>query len=143
MKTKSYSAKLKDPRWQRKRLEVMERDKFTCQICGDTETSLQVHHIKYQKGKEPWDYPNDLLVTLCKHCHVEVEEINKTYRRDKFDSIKIHKNQYNDTGKRIMFTSFKKDRCVITVYDSDDILIAVFGIKDDAAKLIEVLQNVL
>jgi hypothetical protein len=26
-----YSKKLKHPRWQKKRLEILDRDKFTCQ----------------------------------------------------------------------------------------------------------------
>ena len=63
----TYSQKLKDPRWQKKRLEILNRDEFTCQICKDTKTELHVHHVEY-KG-EPWQQDNDKLVTLCKHCH--------------------------------------------------------------------------
>jgi len=68
MATKTYSDKLKDPRWQKKRLEIMERDKFTCQCCGDTTTELHVHHKKYT-AKNIWDEPNDNLSLICKHCH--------------------------------------------------------------------------
>jgi len=63
----SYSDKLKDPRWQKKRLEILNRDNFTCKLCGDTETELHIHHVEY-KG-EPWEQENDKLDTLCKHCH--------------------------------------------------------------------------
>ena len=45
-----YSMKLKNPKWQRRKAEIMLRDNFTCQICGDTETTLNVHHIRYVKG---------------------------------------------------------------------------------------------
>lgn len=31
----TYSQKLRDPRWQKKRLEILERDSFTCQHCHD------------------------------------------------------------------------------------------------------------
>ena len=64
-----YSEKMKDPRWQKKRLEVFERDEFTCQKCFDDESTLHVHHRYYIKDKDPWDYPLDAFVTLCEECH--------------------------------------------------------------------------
>jgi len=70
-----YKEKLKDPRWQRKRLEIMQRDKFTCQICKATDNSLQVHHRHYLTGREPWDYTNELLITLCFVCHKKEEDL--------------------------------------------------------------------
>ena len=72
---KSYSDKLKDPRWQQKRLRVMERDKFTCKKCFDTESTLTVHHKYYIYKADPWDYPDEILVTLCDKCHNEEEEV--------------------------------------------------------------------
>lgn len=63
----AYVEKLKDPRWQRKRLEVFQRDNFTCQYCFSTEDTLNVHHFYYQG--EPWDVPLDALITLCECCH--------------------------------------------------------------------------
>jgi len=30
----SYADKLKDPRWQRKRLEILQREDFNCEACG-------------------------------------------------------------------------------------------------------------
>lgn len=71
----NYSDKLKDPRWQKKRLEIMQRDEFTCMICGDEETTLNVHHLYYEKDKNPWDYPDTALITLCEDCH-ESEKTN-------------------------------------------------------------------
>lgn len=66
---KTYSEKLKDPRWQRKRLEILQRDNFCCQSCNDAEKTLHVHHVFYQKGRDPWDYSNCDLITLCDDCH--------------------------------------------------------------------------
>ncbi len=40
-----YSEKLKDPRWQKKRLEIFQRDEFHCQQCGDGENTLCVHYL--------------------------------------------------------------------------------------------------
>lgn len=59
----------KHPNWQKKRLEILNRDKFTCQKCGDKETTLHVHHIKYYKNRKVWDYKNSDLITLCSDCH--------------------------------------------------------------------------
>jgi hypothetical protein len=73
---KTYSEKLKDPRWQKKRLEILNRDEWACQNCGDTETTLHVHHRWYEPGFEPWDYSNECLITLCECCH-ESEELSK------------------------------------------------------------------
>lgn len=66
--SKSYQEKLKDPRWQKKRLEVFNRDGFACCKCNDTETTLHVHHLKYT-GYDPWDAPIDDLEALCEDCH--------------------------------------------------------------------------
>lgn len=65
----TYSDKLKDPRWQRKRLEVLQRDSFTCQKCLDTTKTLHVHHRYYLPNTDPWDYELKTLVTLCFECH--------------------------------------------------------------------------
>src|SRR5574343_594541 len=65
----SYLAKLRDPRWQKKRLDILQRDQWTCQLCDDKKTTLTVHHRYYLPRQEPWDYPDECLVTLCEYCH--------------------------------------------------------------------------
>jgi hypothetical protein len=79
---KTYSEKLKDPRWQRKRLEIMQRDNFACTQCGDTSMTQNVHHWQY--SKEPWDAKNEDLTTVCRSCHEEIEkckELTKDFLR--------------------------------------------------------------
>lgn len=66
-----YSEKLKDPRWQKKRLEVFNRDSFECSNCGNQYSMLAVHHLYYEKDKDPWDYPLEAFKTLCRECHEE------------------------------------------------------------------------
>ena len=45
---------------------IKERDKYTCQICGEQE-DLVVHHIDYdKKNSNP-----ENLVTLCRSCHTK------------------------------------------------------------------------
>lgn len=64
----SYAEKLKDPRWQKKRLYILERDGWACQTCGETRRNLQVHHLFYAR-RDPWDYPDEAYQTLCDQCH--------------------------------------------------------------------------
>ncbi len=65
----TYAAKLKDPRWQKKRLEVLQRAEWSCEMCGDAESTLHVHHKQYFKGRDPWEYDEDQLAALCVSCH--------------------------------------------------------------------------
>jgi len=76
---KTYSEKLKDPRWQKVRLAVLSRDNFTCRDCDDTTEELHVHHCFYRKGN-PWDTETDFLLTLCKPCHQNREKIEGRIR---------------------------------------------------------------
>lgn len=64
-----YSEKLKDPRWQKKRLRILERDGWKCKGCSSSDKTLHVHHLFYFKVKEPWEIPNGFLFTLCEDCH--------------------------------------------------------------------------
>lgn len=78
-----YADYFKDPRWQKKRLEILERDGFACQICYDTESTLHVHHRYYEKDKKPWEYDNKFLVTLCGSCH----ELETTQIKEVCDTL--------------------------------------------------------
>lgn len=79
----TYAEMLKDPRWQKRKSEILTRDKFTCQLCGSTEKTLHVHHLKYIKGNKPWEYCDADLITLCEKCHSKThEEINKQIMSD-------------------------------------------------------------
>lgn len=79
MEEKTYAQKLADPRWQRKRNQVLERDNYTCKLCGDNSNTLHVHHIAYNHG-EPWEIDTRLLVTLCAPCHgKETEQIKSAF----------------------------------------------------------------
>ena len=35
---------------------------------------LNIHHKKYIKGRKPWEYEADSLVTLCEDCHHDIHE---------------------------------------------------------------------
>jgi hypothetical protein len=65
----SYKEQLQHPLWQKKRLEIMQRDNFTCRYCSSIENQLHVHHLIYLKNIHIWEYPDNLLLTLCNKCH--------------------------------------------------------------------------
>jgi len=95
---KAYREKFKDPRWQKKRLDILTRDSFSCQMCFSTENMLHVHHKFYEYGKDPWDYDDGVLTTLCDECHElesantkkATESLNRAVKR-KFNSFSIAK----------------------------------------------------
>lgn len=92
----NYAEKLKDPRWQKKRLEILNRDEWTCQGCFDTYSTLHVHHKRYIKGNDPWDCPDSILITLCEDCHAAEDVFNNCNElndavREKFLSYDIGK----------------------------------------------------
>lgn len=91
----SYSEQLKSPKWQKKRLEVLSRDNFTCCSCGDTETELQVHHLKYD-GK-PYESELEDMETLCWVCHYyetfEHKQLLNDFSIDPELYIKNHKTK--------------------------------------------------
>ena len=90
----TYKDQIKHPKWQRKRFEIMERDKFQCQGCFDSETTLNVHHKEYHKNKKVWEYENKYLITLCENCHSQIHLAENTLnsvqlKRSKFYNINL------------------------------------------------------
>lgn len=63
--------------WQRKRLEILNRDEFICQCCGSKDKQLQIHHTYYQYGKNVWEYEDASLITFCNDCHEKVSFLKK------------------------------------------------------------------
>lgn len=119
---KTYSEKLRDPRWQKKRLQILERDGFKCCNCGDKETELQIHHYYYNSDL-PWECDDLSMVTLCKHCHW----IEETYKKKGYLIMKTIKNQnlYFCYGlnkiseKIILFFYVNENKEVIQLFEVD------------------------
>jgi glutaredoxin-related protein len=97
----TYKEKLLDPRWQKKRLKILERDGFRCQLCQDPSSTLHVHHEKY--SGEPWEVDNIYLITYCKHCHPVVEIIEKQYSN--YEIIDAWKGDHSSTKNIILFVT--------------------------------------
>lgn len=115
----TYAEKLKSPEWQKKRLEILQRDNFTCTMCGSKEKQLHVHHKVYIYDNEPWEYLEEFYTTLCYECH-DIEEKDKalfhklikhfllkglTYKElneDILPTLKKYRDKYNYTSKDIV-----------------------------------------
>lgn len=80
-----YWQLLQDPRWQRKRLEILEIWEWRCQCCQATDITLHVHHRYYVPGRMPWEYPNWAFVALCVDCH----EMQKTPTREEDGRVRF------------------------------------------------------
>lgn len=79
----NYSELLQNPKWQKKRLEILERDKFTCRSCNADWKTLHVHHLYYDNKLKPWEYKEWDLITLCEDCH----ELLHLFEKSDFDML--------------------------------------------------------
>lgn len=107
-KSKTYSDKLRSPKWQRKRLEILTRDNFSCRLCGDKETELHIHHLEYSFGLNPWEYSDDKLITYCKHCHLCVEYIKNDkvqFIANRADKLYIESKEVYAIGVNLTITT--------------------------------------
>lgn len=93
----TYWEKLKDPRWQKKRLEILSLHEFACQDCGSTEDTLHVHHPYYEKNKEPWDYDEDVLMCVCENCH------QSAHQEENLFNEYVNKVKSGGSGRNLMF----------------------------------------
>ena len=107
-KNQRYIEKFKDPRWQKKRLQILERDNWVCQSCGDDISMLIVHHLSYDDEAEgPWDYPDLLLITLCQECHFSAHK-NIFYLPEAFKDIIITGIMTIEEAKNLVSVKIKE-----------------------------------
>lgn len=95
-----YLEKLKDPRWQKKRLEIFERDNWTCKSCNDRNSTLNVHHLIYHRDLEPWEYPNE-------DCHNEETEFRNILENE---FLYFTRTTFSIGGLRSLFIFLKQSK---------------------------------
>lgn len=78
----TYAEKLKDQRWQKKRLELLEAAEWKCQndCCRNEKDkpTLHVHHKLYLRKTDPWDYEDWAYQVLCDECHETEQRLMET-----------------------------------------------------------------
>jgi hypothetical protein len=70
----NYEDQLKNPKWQKRRLERMGLADWKCERCGDDSEQLHIHHKQYHTWPSgarvaPWEYEDADLACLCETCH--------------------------------------------------------------------------
>jgi len=105
MSRTTYSEKLRDPKWQRRRLEMFTLADWKCQRCANPHEELHVHHTRYFKGREPWEYEDQWLRVLCAKCHAAEHPDKPTKpqavkgsvfkRRSRVHYITLHEDLYD------------------------------------------------
>ena len=107
----NYSKLLKDPRWQKKRLEIMDRDGFECKACRENSKTLHIHHTTYDKDLKPWEYFNDKLLTLCEDCHKLLHILEKLdYSMDQINLLTncLSDFEYEDINRWLKNNGYAK-----------------------------------
>jgi hypothetical protein len=90
--------------WADRRETILFRDRHTCLNChrGSAQLGripLIPHHLYYIEGRLPWDYANDVYVTLC-------QEYHDTYH--KMEKYPVYKEQ---NGKILELAWVQCDKC--------------------------------
>lgn len=135
----TYSEKLKHPKWQKKRLEILERDDFTCKLCKNKEETLHIHHHLYEWGKDPWDYNNDLLDTYCSACHAIVEHIKSLNKEVSVTAIFRKQVLHGQVVYAIIAEKKEIFLCAFRYYDDKNIELLV----DVPNKVIQIMATLI
>jgi hypothetical protein len=123
---KSYADKLRDVRWQRKRLKLLELANWICQECGaDDHRSLDVHHSYYKTGLDPWDYPQKAYRVVCTDCHDKRTESEHRLLRS-VQSMNCTELAYLSEAFETNRNSFIFPVAVLSLSRNDDALEALF-----------------
>lgn len=101
MTDKTYAEKLKDPRWQKFRLKIFERDYWQCMRCDCETKELHAHHLNYVGNRNPWNYEEHTIVTLCSDCHKEAHGDNAEIIYKEICPVSFMSNFYDE------FSDFK------------------------------------
>jgi hypothetical protein len=77
-----YAARLRTPEWKGRRDCIVSRDGGKCKLCGRSGDDgawdkLDVHHRYYIIGRQPWEYPDEALWTLCRDCHTKLHKASQ------------------------------------------------------------------
>lgn len=76
LKTMPYQEYLQTPEWKERRLRILERDSYRCQVCNSPD-HLNVHHRDYSRRGDEEDSD---LTTLCQGCHQVFHENSRLAR---------------------------------------------------------------
>lgn len=82
------------PQYYQWRKNVLNRDKYKCQCCGNDTKTLNTHHIYNYKDYKQLRYETHNGIVLCEDCHIEFHN--------------LFERRYNDLNQLICFFNRKK-----------------------------------
>ena len=123
----TYAEKLKDPRWQKKRLEIFNRDNWKCTKCGNDKITLAVHHESYSGN--PWEVSNDKLTTICEPCHKKEHKISEL---KKYEEEIVY-------GKKYRVCSIWSDRTVDFIFKPHQKSKSIIDLENERGEISEKL----
>ena len=88
------------------RTNVYERDKYTCQCCGNVGGRLNAHHLYQFSDYEDLRYEEDNGITLCTKCHDATEDgsFHNIYGTHNTTPDQLREYILNKSGKDIYIT---------------------------------------
>ncbi|MFH1971368.1 MAG: HNH endonuclease [Patescibacteria group bacterium] len=75
----SYKDYLNSPQWKTIKMKYYRKNKRICRLCGSRE-NLHLHHVGYS-FKNLFEGKIGNLISLCKSCHLKVEELPCSKRK--------------------------------------------------------------
>lgn len=128
-----YKEQILDPRWQKRRLEILNRDKFSCTYCGETKLTLHVHHTYYENDVYIWDAKDEYLTTLCCEHHKYFHDRIPEYFNEVLDFFKMKlKDPFIAGCAADLFQDFK---------DVHSLIYLLWELRDNEKKILDVLTK--
>lgn len=69
-----YTAYILSPKWKARRVQAIARAGGCCEMCGDCDAPLDVHHLTYRHFKHE---SLDELKAVCRSCHQKIHQNKK------------------------------------------------------------------
>lgn len=121
---------------EKKRKDILKRDKNQCVKCG-SKNRLHVHHKKYIYGRNPWEYDNFFLEVLCANCHEKEHEkhISSFIISKKQSKIELSKNKPKNNkskNKRYVYKNLSFENDPATQREMNDFKLMLLDMRKEA-----------
>lgn len=85
--------------WEKKRKQVLDRDAYECQRCGESNTNLQVHHRTAISEGGGHELSN--LETVCRSCHATEHPTKVTISEAVANNQRLRMKYRSSSGTRV------------------------------------------
>lgn len=106
IKKSQFEAEYSKPLWETFAKRIRSSRGNACQVCKRTGVMTQVHHVAYEAGKKPWEYPDEDVVLLCEPCHSQLHVQLQRFRRHVFGKLKPREFQILNGALKVALEEF-------------------------------------